>query len=401
MTAGYDALDVETGPSRPSASDGPTRAGHAGAVPTQTHPPHADLTDPERHGDQDAAPGLVDFAVNVRGTPPAFVLDAIRSGLDDLARYPTGAQERRAVDAIAAAHDRRPEEVLLLSGAADGFEMLPRLGSRHAALIQPSFTEPEIVLRAAGIPISQVVLTEPWHLPAPDGIGTAATVPDDADLVILGNPTNPTSVLHPVEAVAALRRPGRIIVVDEAFADLTLGADGMPEPQSLASADWPDLLVIRSVTKTFGLAGLRAGYLLGPVGLLDRLRAGRRPWAVSTPALAALTACVEEQGQRYCAETARAVAEERADMVGELTRVGLRVAAEPAAPFVLVEMRDATEVKHRLIRHGFAVRSCANFVGLGDSHLRLAVRRLPQVRALTRAIELVREEIDREVGTPR
>ncbi|WP_374612744.1 Rv2231c family pyridoxal phosphate-dependent protein CobC [Gordonia sp. (in: high G+C Gram-positive bacteria)] len=377
MTVGYDALDVETGP--------------AG-----TPPPRADLTDPERHGDQDAAPGLVDFAVNVRGTPPAFVLDAIRSGLDDLARYPTGGQERRAVDAIAAAHGRRPEEVLLLSGAADGFEMLPRLGARHAALIQPSFTEPEIVLRAAGIPITQVALTAPWELPGPGDSGT--TVPDDADLVILGNPTNPTSVLHPVEAIAALRKPGRILVVDEAFADLTLGADGSLEPQSLASVDWPDLLVIRSVTKTFGLAGLRAGYLLGPVDLLDRLRAGRRPWAVSTPALAALTACVEEQGQRYCAETARRVADERTEMVAELTRVGLRVAAESAAPFLLVEMAHATEVKQRLIRHGFAVRSCANFVGLGDSHLRLAVRALPQVRALTRAIELVREEIDSGTG---
>ena len=377
MTVGYDALDVETGP--------------AG-----TPPPRADLTDPERHGDQDAAPGLVDFAVNVRGTPPAFVLDAIRSGLDDLARYPTGAQERRAVDAIAAAHGRRPEEVLLLSGAADGFEMLPRLGARHAALIQPSFTEPEIVLRAAGIPITQVALTAPWELPGPGDSGT--TVPDDADLVILGNPTNPTSVLHPVEAIAALRKPGRILVVDEAFADLTLGADGSLEPQSLASTDWSELLVIRSVTKTFGLAGLRAGYLLGPVDLLDRLRAGRRPWAVSTPALAALTACVEEQGQRYCAETARRVADERTEMVAELTRVGLRVAAESAAPFLLVEMAHATEVKQRLIRHGFAVRSCANFVGLGDSHLRLAVRALPQVRALTRAIELVREEIDSGTG---
>ncbi|MFE0749484.1 Rv2231c family pyridoxal phosphate-dependent protein CobC [Gordonia sp. NPDC058843] len=391
MTAGYDALDVESGLSYPSASVGRVRAGEGMA---QTRPPRADLTDLERHGDQDAAPGLVDFAVNVRGTPPPFVLDAIRSGLDDLARYPSGAHERRAVDAIAAAHGRRPEDVLLLSGAADGFEMLPRLGSRHAALIQPSFTEPEIVLRAAGIPITQVALTAPWQLPTPGGSGTTSTVPDDADLVILGNPTNPTSVLHPVEAIAALRRPGRIIVIDEAFADLTLGADGSPEPQSLAAVDWPDLLVIRSVTKTFGLAGLRAGYLLGPPGLLDRLRAGRRPWAVSTPALAALTACVEEQGQHYCAETARMVAGERAEMVDELTRGGVRVAAEPAAPFVLVEMRDATEVKQRLIRHGFAVRSCANFVGLGDSHLRLAVRGLAQVRALTRAIDLVREEID-------
>ena len=157
MTVGYDALDVETGS-------------------TGTPPPRADLTDPERHGDQDAAPGLVDFAVNVRGTPPAFVLDAIRLGLEDLARYPSAAQERRAVDAIAAAHGRRPEEVLLLSGAADGFEMLPRLGARHAALIQPSFTEPEIVLRAVGIPITQVALTAPWELPGPGDSGT--TVPD-------------------------------------------------------------------------------------------------------------------------------------------------------------------------------------------------------------------------------
>ncbi len=346
----------------------------------------SDLSDPDRHGDRDAAPGLVDFAVNVRGTPPPFVLDAITRGLGDLARYPGLDDERRAVDAIAATHGRSPDDVLLLSGAADGFEMLPRLDVRHAALIQPSFTEPEIALRAAGVPITQVTLDEPWRL-------SGAEVPDTADLVILGNPTNPTSVLHPRESIAALRRPGRIIVVDEAFADLTLGADGELEPQSLASADWPDLIVIRSVTKTFGLAGLRAGYLLAAPEILARLRAGRRPWALSTPALTALTACLGEAGFLYCAEQARRVAAERAEMVDELTRIGLVVVAEPAAPFVLVEVPWATEVKRRLVDHGFAVRSCANFVGLGDDHLRLAVRPVEQVRALTAAIEQVREEM--------
>ncbi|ATD71474.1 MULTISPECIES: Rv2231c family pyridoxal phosphate-dependent protein CobC [Gordonia] len=346
----------------------------------------SDLSDPDRHGDQDAAPGLADFAVNVRGTPPPFVLDAIMRGLGDLARYPGHDDERRAVDAIAAAHGRSPDEVLLLSGAADGFEMLPRLGVRHAALIQPSFTEPELALRAAAVPITQVTLDEPWRL-------DRAVVPDTADLVILGNPTNPTSVLHPREAIGALRRPGRIIVVDEAFADLTLGADGTLEPQSLASSDWPDLIVIRSVTKTFGLAGLRAGYLLAAPGIISRLRAGRRPWALSTPALAALTACLGDEGHRYCSDQARRVAAERAEMVDELTRVGLVVVAEPAAPFVLVEVPRATDVKRRLVDHGFAVRSCANFVGLGDDHLRLAVRPVEQVRALTAAIEQVREEM--------
>ncbi|MEO9327521.1 Rv2231c family pyridoxal phosphate-dependent protein CobC [Gordonia aurantiaca] len=345
-----------------------------------------DLADPDRHGDQDVVPGLVDFAVNVRGTPPDFVLDAVRAGLEDLSRYPSSADERRAVDAICATHGRSPQEVLLLSGAADGFEMLPRLGVRHAALIQPSFTEPEIALRASGVPITQVTLSEPWTLG--DGL-----VPEDADLVLLGNPTNPTSVLHPREAIEALRRPGRIIVVDEAFADLTLGADGDLEPQSLASSDWPDLVVIRSVTKTFGLAGLRAGYLLGAPDVLARLSAGRRPWALSTPALAALTACLSEQGHAYCAQQARRVAAERASMLDDLARIGLRVPATPAAPFVLVEVSQATEVKRRLVDRGFAVRSCANFVGLGDGHLRLAVRAAERVRALTTAMQQVREEM--------
>ena len=112
-------------------------------------------------------------------------------------------------------------------------------------------------------------------------------MPDDADLVVLGNPTNPTSVLHPAETVAALARPGRVLVVDEAFADTVPG-----EPESLAGrSDLPGLLVVRSLTKTWGLAGLRVGYALGPADLVAALAAQQPHWPVSTPALAALRAC--------------------------------------------------------------------------------------------------------------
>ncbi|MBS2080197.1 hypothetical protein KCQ60_26125, partial [Mycobacterium tuberculosis] len=78
--------------------------------------------------------------------------------------------------------------------------------------IAPAFTEPEAALSAAGVPVHHVVLRPPFGL-------AGAVVPEDADLVVVGNPTNPTSVLHGREEVLALRRPGRILVVDEAFAD--------------------------------------------------------------------------------------------------------------------------------------------------------------------------------------
>ncbi|MGV7529725.1 aminotransferase class I/II-fold pyridoxal phosphate-dependent enzyme, partial [Mycobacterium kansasii] len=85
------------------------------------------------------------------------------------------------------------------------------------------------------------------------------------------------------EQVLALRRPGRIVVVDEAFADSIPG-----EPQSLAGDALPDVLVVRSLTKTWGLAGLRVGYALGSPGLLARLTAQRAHWPVGTLQLAAI-----------------------------------------------------------------------------------------------------------------
>ncbi|MCF3938016.1 Rv2231c family pyridoxal phosphate-dependent protein CobC [Gordonia tangerina] len=341
----------------------------------------------DRHGDADAEPGLVDFAVNVRGGPPPFVAEALTSRIGDLAAYPSGDDEQRAVKTVAVAHGRTSDEVLLLSGAAEGFELLPRLRSRHAALVQPSFTEPEIALRAAGIPITDVVLTDPWELD-PDA------VPDDADLVVVGNPTNPTSVLHPAAAIERLRRPGRFVVVDEAFADITIDpATGIPEPESVAHRSHPDLIVIRSVTKTFGLAGLRAGYLLAAPEVIARLTVGRRPWPLGTLALTALTACVGPTGQEYAHGEARRLAADRAEMVAMLSSAGLEVCGQPRASFLLIRVPQALRVKQRLRDRGFAVRSAANFVGLDDDHIRLAVRDIATTRTLVDTITAIREEI--------
>ncbi|AZG43614.1 Rv2231c family pyridoxal phosphate-dependent protein CobC [Gordonia insulae] len=341
----------------------------------------------DRHGDVDAEPGLVDFAVNVRRGPPAFVRDALAARLDDLARYPSRADEQGAIATVADAHGRSVEEVLLLAGAAEGFELLPRLAPRHAALIQPSFSEPELALRAAGVPITDVVLPPPWRL-------TPEAVPDDADLVVLGNPTNPTSVLHPAAGVEGLRRPGRIVFVDEAFADITIDPlSGRHEPASLASAGYDDVVVIRSVTKTFGLAGLRAGYLLAHPDIVRRLSVGRRPWPLGTLALTALTECVGPAGQRYAQTQARQIAADRADMVAQLADAGIEVCVDPQASYVLIALPDAVGVKERLRERGFAVRSAANFVGLDSRHLRLAVREPATTRSVISAIAAVREEI--------
>ncbi|GAB3002212.1 Rv2231c family pyridoxal phosphate-dependent protein CobC [Mycobacterium bourgelatii] len=314
------------------------------------------------HGDQAVAPGMLDFAVNVRHRqPPSWLVARLAERLHDLASYPSLADVQLAQDVVAARHQRSRDEVLPLAGAAEGFALLSNLRPVRAAVIAPSFTEPAVALAAAGIPVHHVVLAPPFRL-------ESAQVPDDADLVVVGNPTNPTSVLHTRAEVLALRRPGRILVVDEAFADSIPG-----EPESLADGSLPDVLVLRSLTKTWALAGLRVGYALGAPDILAQLTAQRAHWPVGTLQLTAIAACCAPQAVAEATTDAARLTALRAEMVAGLESVGATV-VDGRAPFVLFRVRDADLIRKRLQYKDIAVRRCDTFIGLGEGYLRAAVR---------------------------
>ncbi|GLW69396.1 hypothetical protein Kpho02_16950 [Kitasatospora phosalacinea] len=323
--------------------------------------------DLRHHGDAEVrSAGLVDLAVNVRtGTPPPWLHAHLAATLADLAAYPDGTAARAAV---AARHGRPVEEVLLTAGAAEAFVLLARvLRPRRATVVHPQFTEPEAALRDAGHPVHRVLLTPEHGFRLRPG-----AVPEDADLVVVGNPTNPTSILHPAAALAELARPGRTLVVDEAFIDTDPG-----ERQSLAAVrDLPgEVVVLRSLTKTWGLAGLRIGYLLAPAPLVAALAAAQPLWPVSTPALAAAEICSAPAALAEADRAARTTAAHRDHLLAGLATVpGLRVHGAPASSFVLVHLPGATAVRTRLREVGYAVRRGDTFPGLGPDWLRIAVR---------------------------
>ncbi|MUL77509.1 Rv2231c family pyridoxal phosphate-dependent protein CobC [Mycolicibacterium sp. CBMA 226] len=327
------------------------------------------------HGDQAVAPGMLDFAVNVRGAgPPQWLADRLAARLADLGSYPTAADVAAARAAVAARHGRDLHEVALLAGGAEGFALLPQLRPRLVALLAPSFTEPEAVFDAAGLPVTQVVLDAPFRL-------SGAALPADADLVVVGNPTNPTGVLHRRDEILSLRAPGRIVVVDEAFADAIPG-----EPESLAGRSLPDVVVLRSLTKTWSLAGLRVGYALGAPQVLARLTAQRPHWPLGTLQLEALTACSEPAAVAEAEAGARRLAELRTAMTAGLTAAGFPV-ADGVAPFVLFSVPDAELAWKRLAEKGIAVRRCDTFFGLPAGYLRAAVR--PEWPVLVEALQEV------------
>lgn len=335
------------------------------------------------HGDVDAARGLADFAVNVRlERPPEWLRARLAEALDDLGSYPSAAADEAARRAVATRHDRHPDEVVVLAGAAEGFALLPALRPKLAALIHPSFTEPELALRNAGVEVERVVLD-----PADGYRLHADQVPDEADMVVLGNPTNPTSVLHPADEIRKLLRPGRIVVVDEAFIDTVPG-----ERESLAHLSEPGLLVLRSLTKMWGLPGLRAGYALGAPELLAELGRNRPHWPVNSLVLTAVRACCEphaiDESQRAAAE----FTEHRAGLLAELADLpGVDVVRTAEAPFLLLRVPDGQKVRDALRDRGVAVRRGDTFPGLDTDHLRVAVREPEQNSLLVKAFRDVVE----------
>ncbi|MCU1675386.1 MAG: threonine-phosphate decarboxylase [Frankiales bacterium] len=318
------------------------------------------MTDPLRHhGDAEVRDcDLLDFAVNVRlAGPPAWLAQRIAAA--PLGSYP---DDRAAVAAVAARHNRLPSDVLPTVGAAEAFVLLARaLSPKRAVCVHPSFTEPEAALWAAGHPVERVFLPEPYSL-------DTDLVPEDADLVVIGNPTNPTGVLHSADLVASLCRVGRTVVVDEAFMDFVPG----DEASLSGRGDLPGLVVVRSLTKMWGLAGLRVGYALAPADVIDKLRAAQPLWPVSTPALAALEACSTPEAVRDANDAALATALERERLAAGLAALGLVVGPGARANFLLVRGADA--LRETLRTRGVAVRRCDTFPGLGGGWIRVAVR---------------------------
>ena len=334
------------------------------------------------HGDAETAPGLIDLAVNVREAPmPTWLSDRLSLSMLSLSAYPDQSKARAAV---AARHGRRPEEVLLTSGAAEAFVLLARAiqpGRLHGrtVVIHPQFTEPEAALWASGHNVEHVILN------AGDGFRLDPDrVPEGADLVILGNPTNPASILHPSEVIVNLARPGRILVVDEAFADCIPGESG-----SLAArSDLSGVVVVRSLTKMWGLAGLRVGYLLAEPHLVELLGSLQPLWPVSTPALAALEVCSSAaavaEGDRWASE----LTELRDQLIKGLLTLGFDVPGDQRASFVLVRIDNADALRERLRKGGWAVRRGNTFPGLGSDWLRIAVRDLKTTAAFLDALRV-------------
>ena len=369
---------------------------HAALPHTASHALHPRVATPSaptalehpllHHGDVEVGHGLLDFAVNVHPGPrPPWLDEALTTSLTEVGSYPSTAA---AEHALAALHGRAPEEVLATAGATEAFSLLARLRRwQMAVVVHPQFTEPHAALLREGHTVREVLCDAGRGFVLDPG-----AVPEGADLVVVGNPTNPTGVLHPVSALRQLLRPGRVVVVDEAFMDAVPG-----QGESLADNSLPGLVVVRSLTKHWGIPGVRAGYLLAEPELRAQLGARQVPWSVSRTAAAAMIACSTPQARADSAGRAAALTAWRTALERGLTELG--VPHQPSsASFVLAEA--GVGVHAALRRTGIAVRRCDTFPGLGPEWIRIAVRPPERSQRLLAAIADARNNLPAPASGP-
>lgn len=319
------------------------------------------------------APGeLLDFSANINplGFPPGLPA-ALSEALADVVHYP----DRRCTalrEELAAYHDLSPEQILVGNGSTELIYLLPRaLRPRRGLIVAPAFSEYEKALRAADAEVL-------WHYTAEaDGFTLRKPLdPGEAELVFLANPASPSGALMPpqklVEVAKGLTARGAVAVLDEAFIDFV-------EEASLKNelARVPQLLILRSFTKFFGLPGIRLGYLLGAPDLIARVGAAQEPWSVSTLAQAAGRACLADQDFRARSRGMVQAARERFQQ--QLAGLPGLTVFPAVANYLLLKLEkpglDAATLRRRLLPRGLIIRDASNFPGLDERFVRVAVRR--------------------------
>ena len=325
----------------------------------------------EHGGNVHAHPGVLDFSasLNPLGIPPA-ARRALVEGVDGFAAYPDP-DCRELTEATAAFEGVDAGMVLACAGATDAFARICQVLTPAAALVcAPCYSGYEQALQMVGARVVRHRLLKEDGFDVTEALVSALKC--SPQVAFLANPNNPTGRLVPhellVRLLAAARERGVIVVLDECFVDLTEGRGSTD-----LLADNPHLVIVKALTKTFALAGLRVGYVLcADQSLLGRMRKAGQPWAVSTPAQVAGSACLGDAD--YLQRSKALICGERERLKGELASLGLQV-VPGEANFLLFEARLG--LAEDLLARGVLVRPCDNFAGLGCLWYRIAVR-LPE-----------------------
>ncbi|MCI8505536.1 MAG: aminotransferase class I/II-fold pyridoxal phosphate-dependent enzyme [Lachnospiraceae bacterium] len=319
---------------------------------------------------------VLDFSANLNPLGmPESVRRAALSGVEKAEHYPEP-DCLRLRSRIGESFGIGPERIICGNGATELiFLAAAAIRPKKALLLAPTYAEYEEALSAYGCECQYHFLREEdGFLP---GEGFVEAITKDCDFVAVCNPNNPTGILLKPEFIFRIlekcQKAGSILFLDESFMELAGKKEealwrGGGRKESMLESE--QLLLLKSMTKTYAMAGLRLGYAVGSQELIGRMYRYKPSWNVSIPAQKAGEAALLEQS--YLEQSVRYLETERQFLFESFKEFPVRV--YPGAANYLFFSSERTDLKEAFLKYGLLIRDCGNYRGLKAGYYRVAVR---------------------------
>ncbi|MFJ8955832.1 pyridoxal phosphate-dependent aminotransferase [Streptomyces sp. NPDC102381] len=358
---------------------------------TAHSPSYGQLTRAGAGGGGDGA--VIDFCIPCNPYfPTPAMLETLRARLHEiLTYYPSSAEHITAE--LCQVLGLNPQTVAMGNGSTELITWIDHLLVRESLAVPvPTFG------RWTDQPMETGKRVDMFPLPERDGFALDPAAYAEfihargSRVAVVCNPNNPDGGLLPRRALLSLVDELRhldLIVIDESFLDFA-DADGGQDPSLVQEAVLrPNVIVLRSLGKNFGLHGVRFGYLVANPGLAGRVRTALPKWNLNSFA-ETVVFMLREHRQEY-ADSLRQVTRDRQEMRWHLARLRPLTVYPSQGNFLYVRLPDGVDgvaVRDRLLaEHGVLVRECGNKIGSSSSFLRLVVRPQPDVLRLVAGLE--------------
>jgi len=314
----------------------------------------------------------IDFSVNTNPYPfPAEEMPSRRKMLQWITEYPD--PESYELKKLLAEKERvKPQQILIGNGASQCIYMIAQLFSgKRIAVLEPTFSEYRAAAKANGCEIVTVITSEEqnWKY----DLDELTMVLKKVDALFLCHPNNPTGTVFLLEEMYTLLKTaeesGTYVIIDEAFYHFWI--------DSYSVLNWleqfPKVVIVRSLTKMYHLAGVRVGYIVASEKIIWQLKKLLPPWSVNHVAQQISVRLL--QMSSFFEITKQAIAEERKRVTSVFQKAGYYVSPSVVNFYLIREPQGKTEVLlNEMLKEGLVPRHTYNFPQLSGKYLRLAVR---------------------------
>lgn len=332
---------------------------------------------------------FLDYSSNMNPLgPPKVVRETLSRYAEHIDRYPDPVT-RGLTRLLSERHNIAESSILVGNGAAELIDLVVRARRPQVgAVAVPCFSEYGDAIRKTGAKLYEGLLDEKDCFRLDERWIEEALKQSKANLFMLGSPNNPTGGLVEPALVGKLLVSGATVVVDEAFMDF------MPDEESYSlvkeASKNRNLFVVRSMTKFYSIPGIRLGYIIGHPESLEELRRLQVPWSVNSLAQAIGEAVLTEE--EFVRDTLDWLQEERPRLTEELEALGFYVFPSKSN-YLLLRLPErlgltSGELQHELGLKGVLIRDASHFPGLGERHIRVAVKLRDQNDRLVEALRV-------------